>query len=124
MTRFLLLLTLLATSSFSSSAQTEAETEIRWLIQAVRDSDCQFDRSGTLHSAESAANHLELKYSRGKRYADSAEAFIERLASQSSLTGEPYRMICEGSAMPAANWLTTKLDERQTGLWRPEHITP
>ena len=79
---------------------------------------------GTLHSAESAANHLELKYSWGKRYADSAEAFIERLASQSSLTGEPYRMICERSAMPAANWLTTKLDEMQTGLWRPEHITP
>ena len=124
MTRFLLSLTLLATSSFSSSAQTEAETEIRWLIQAVRDIDCQFDRNGTLHSAESAANHLELKYSRGKRYADSAEAFIERLASQSSLTGEPYRMICEGSAMPAANRLTTKLDEMQTGLWRPEHITP
>ena len=124
MTRFLLSLILLATSSFSSSGQTEAEKEIRWLIQAVRDSDCQFDRNGTLHSAESAANHLELKYSRGKRYADSAEAFIERLASQSSLTGEPYRMICEGSAMPAANWLTTKLDEMQTGLWRPEHKTP
>ena len=124
MTRFLLSLTLLATSSFSSSAQTEAETEIRWLIQAVRDIDCQFDRNGTLHSAESAANHLELKYSRGKRYSDSAEAFIERVASQSSLTGESYRMICEGSAMPAANWLTTKLDEMQTGLWRPEHITP
>ena len=124
MTRILLSLTLLATSSFSSSAETEAETEIRWLIQAVRDSHCQFDRNGTLHSAESAANHLELKYSRGKRYADSAEAFIERLASQSSWTGEPYRMICEGNAMPAANWLTTKLDEMQTGLWRPEHITP
>ena len=124
MNRILLSLTLLATSSFSSSAETEAETEIRWLIQAVRDSHCQFDRNGTLHSAESAANHLELKYSRGKRYADSAEAFIERLASQSSWTGEPYRMICEGNAMPAANWLTTKLDEMQTGLWRPEHITP
>ena len=124
MTRFLLSLTLLATSSFSSSAQTESEIEIRWLIQAVRDSDCQFDRNGTLHSAESAANHLELNYSRGKRYADSAEAFIERLARQSSWTGEPYRLICEGNAMPAANWLTTKLDEMQTGLWRPEHITP
>ena len=124
MNRILLSLILLATSSFSSSAQTEAETEIKWLIQAVRDSGCQFDRNGTLHSAESAANHLELKYSRGKRYADSAEAFIERLASQSSWTGEPYRMICEGNAMPAANWLTTKLDEMQTGLWRPEHITP
>ena len=124
MNRILLSLTLLATSSFSSSAQTEAETEIKWLIQAVRDSDCQFDRNGTLHSAESAASHLELKYSRGKRYADSAEAFIERLARQSSWTGEPYRMICGGNAMPAANWLTTKLDEMQTGLWRPEHITP
>jgi endonuclease/exonuclease/phosphatase (EEP) superfamily protein YafD len=79
---------------------------------------------GTLHSAESAANHLELKYSRGKRYADSAEAFIERLASRSSWTGEPYRMICEGSAMPAANWLTKKLDAMKTGLWQPEHNAP
>ena len=116
MTRFLLSLILLATSSFSSSAQAEAETEIRWLIQAVRDSDCQFDRNGTLHSAESAANHLELKYSRGKRYADSAEAFIERLATGSSWSGEPYWMICDGDKISSAEWLVEGLAASRAGV--------
>ena len=69
----------------STYAQTDAEAEITALIAAVRESGCEFNRNGSLHSAEAAAEHLELKYSRGKRYADSAEAFIERLASKSSL---------------------------------------
>ena len=124
MSRMMLSLLLLTAPISHTLGVTDAETEIQLLIHAVRESGCDFDRNGTLYTAERAAEHLELKYARGKRYADSAEAFIERLASQSSLTGEPYRMICEGSAMPAANWLTTKLDEMQTGLWRPEHITP
>ena len=110
MTRFLLSLTLLATSSFSSSAQTESEIEIRWLIQAVRDSGCEFDRNGTRYPAERAAEHLELKYSRGKRYADSAEAFIEHLATGSSWSGEPYWMICESDKTLAAEWLGDKLE--------------
>ena len=116
MNRILLSLTLLAISSLSSSAQTEAETEIRWLIQVVRDSDCQFDRNGTLHSAESAANHLELKYSRGKRYADSAEAFIERLATGSSWSGEPYWMICDGDKISSADWLVKRLAASRAGV--------
>ena len=32
----------------------------------------------------------------GKRYAGSAEVFIDRLASKSSWSGEPYQMICDG----------------------------
>ena len=48
------------------------------------------------------AEHLELKYSRGKRYADSAEAFIDRLARKSSWSGEPYQLICDGETRPPA----------------------
>ena len=73
------------------------------------ESECEFNRNGSLHSAEAAAEHLELKYSRGKRYADSAEAFIERLASKSSWSGKPYQMICDGETQPAGDWLTATL---------------
>ena len=93
----------------STYAQTDAETEITALIEAVRESGCEFNRNGSLHSAEAAAEHLELKYSRGKRYADSAEAFIERLASKSSWSGKPYEMICDGETQPAGDWLTATL---------------
>jgi hypothetical protein len=76
----------------------------------VAESDCEFNRNGSRHSSETAAEHLELKYSRGKRYADSAEAFIERLASKSSWSGKPYQMICDGETQPASDWLTMRLE--------------
>jgi hypothetical protein len=92
-------------------AETAAEDEIRWLIQAVADSHCEFDRNGKRYAAATAAEHLELKYARGERYADSAEAFIERLATKSSWTGETYWMICDDDPAPAAQWLSMRLEE-------------
>ena len=109
MTRLLLSLVLIAGSIATVDAAADADTEIHALIQAVAESECEFNRNGSLHSAEAAAAHLELKYSRGKRYADSAEAFIERLASKSSWSGKPYQMICDGQAQPSGDWLTATL---------------
>ena len=58
------------------------------------------------------AEHLELKYSREKGYADSAEAFIDRLARprKSSWSGEPYQLICDGETQPAGDWLKMRLE--------------
>jgi len=111
MIRLPLLLILLAGSISTALADTTADEEIRALIQAVAQSGCEFNRNGSLHSAEAAAEHLELKYSRGRRYANSAEAFIDRLASKSSWSGNPYQMICDGKAQPAGDWLTATLGE-------------
>ncbi|MGA0334798.1 MAG: DUF5329 family protein [Luminiphilus sp.] len=112
MIRVLPLLVLFAGSSATRvQAETAAEDEIRWLIQAVADSHCEFDRNGKRYAAATAAEHLELKYARGKRYADSAEAFIERLATKSSWTGETYWMICDDDPAPAAQWLSMRLEE-------------
>ena len=109
MIRVLVLMILLTGPIAAALADTAADTEIRALIQAVAESGCEFNRNGSLHSAEAAAEHLELKYSRGKRYANSAEAFIDRLASKSSWSGKPYQMICDGEVHPAGNWLTATL---------------
>ena len=109
MKRVLLAALLFAPMMSAASAQTAADAEITSLIEAVRESGCEFNRNGSLHSAEAAAEHLEIKYSRGKRYADSAEAFIERLASKSSWSGKPYQMICGGEVQPAGDWLTSTL---------------
>ena len=109
MIRVLVLMILLTGPIAAALADTAADTEIRALIQAVAESGCEFNRNGSLHSAEAAAEHLELKYSRGKRYANSAEAFIDRLASKSSWSGKPYQMICDGEVQPAGDWLTSTL---------------
>ena len=109
MIRVLVLMILLTGPIAAALADTAADTEIRALIQAVAESGCEFNRNGSVHSAEAAAEHLELKYSRGKRYANSAEAFIDRLASKSSWSGKPYQMICDGEVQPAGDWLTSTL---------------
>ena len=114
MTRLMLSLVLIAGPIATAHADSDADTEIRALIQAVAESECEFNRNGSLHSAEAAAAHLELKYARGKRYADSAEAFIERLASKSSWSGKPYQMICDGQTQPTGDWLTATLEDIRT----------
>jgi len=64
MTRLLLSLVLITGFIARVHAEADADTEIRALIQAVAESECEFNRNGSLHSAEAAAEHLELKYSR------------------------------------------------------------
>ena len=83
---------------------------IQTLIRAVAEGECEFNRNGSLHSGKTATEHLELKYSRGKRYTDSAEAFIGRLARKNSWSGEPYQLICDGETQPAGDWLTMRLE--------------
>ena len=71
----------LVTSMVAAGA---TETEIRAMIQAVAASGCQFDRNGSQYSAQETAKQLERTYAQGRRYVDSAEQFIEYLASGSS----------------------------------------
>ena len=88
------------------------EAEIEYLISAVGESGCTFIRNGSRHDAEDAASHMRLKYRRGKRYATTAELFIERLASKSSFSGKPYAIECpDSTAVPSGDWLTARLHE-------------
>jgi hypothetical protein len=53
-----------------------------------------------------------MKYRRGKRYAPTAEAFIERLASESSMSHKPYQIDCPDQAIvTSGEWLSRKLAE-------------
>ena len=90
----------------------EAEVEIEHLITTVGESGCTFIRNGSRHDAEDAASHMRMKYRRGKRYAPTAELFIERLASKSSFSGKPYKIECPGSdAVPSGDWLMARLHD-------------
>lgn len=87
----------------------QAEQEINHLISQVEKSGCVYIRNGSEHDAESAADHLRLKYRRGQRYVETTEHFIDRLASESSWTGETYELRCEGVTEPSADWLRREL---------------
>lgn len=85
------------------------EQEINYLLDFVSASGCTFIRNGTEHSSVDAADHLRMKYERGRRYADTAEEFIENLASQSSWSGRPYEVVCDGEAQASGHWLQRAL---------------
>ncbi len=104
----LVLAALLPAAAFAG----DTEVEIEYLITTVGESDCTFIRNGSRHNAEDAASHMRMKYRRGKRYATTAELFIERLASKSSFSGKPYKIECPGGdTVPSGDWLTTRLQE-------------
>ena len=89
-----------------------AEAEIEYLIEAIGDSGCVFIRNGSRHSAVDAEDHIRMKYKRARRYASTAELFIERLASKSSMSKKPYLMECPGAEpVPSGDWLRARLDE-------------
>ena len=85
------------------------ETEINALLEVVAKSGCDFKRNGTLHASPDAAEHLALKYSRGQRYVETTENFIDRLATKSSWTGRSYAVICDGVETASGTWLHAQL---------------
>ena len=108
--------TLVCSLLFATIAHTGEETadaEIQYLLTYVAGSGCEFVRNGDSHEAADAADHLRLKYNRGRRYADSAENFIDRLASQSSWSGETYTVTCGETTEPSGAWLHRALDEHR-----------
>ena len=99
-------------SSVSAGMPADTEKEIRHLMDYLGTSDCEFNRNGTWYGPHEAQQHLEKKYryllTRG--LIGTAEQFIERAASQSSMSGRPYLVRC-GDAAPvhSRDWFSEEL---------------
>jgi hypothetical protein len=100
-------------AAFVIAGPTFAETmdeEIDYLLVTVGGSECTFIRNGKRYPAQKAQDHLQTKRERGKRHFDSADEFIEKIASKSSFSGKPYRIQCGDEAeQTAAEWFTSLL---------------
>ncbi len=101
----------LTTVASAADLPADQEAEIQYLLSFVENSGCTFIRNGSESSPEAAADHLRLKYKRGKRYFSTAEQFIDRLASESSWTGKKYTVNCSGEVHESGAWLHTALNE-------------
>ncbi|MGE0359022.1 MAG: DUF5329 domain-containing protein [Burkholderiales bacterium] len=95
------------------------EAEIAHLMAHLRASGCQFNRNGTWHDAARAVEHIRSKYDYLKKrdLVPTAEAFIERAASASSMSGKPYLVKCGGApAVESASWLREALANHRRTL--------
>lgn len=89
-----------------------ARAEIESLLSRLAVSGCEFRRNGSWYSGAEAQAHLrrKLDYLVDKGAIASAEQFIERAASRSSVSGEAYQVRCGGTPpVPSSTWLFAEL---------------
>jgi len=111
-----LLLFLLAVSfaaaGNAASLSPAARAEIDALLSRLEASSCTFNRNGTWYPPAEAKSHLlrKLKYLEDRGAVQSTEQFIERAASTSSTTSQPYLVKCgSGAPVQSGTWLLSQL---------------
>ena len=95
-------LLVMATPALALSDREEARVEA--MLAALEQSkDVVFIRNGDEHTAAEAASHLRLKLSKTRNRLDSAEQFIDKVGSSSSISGRPYLVREPGKGERTAN---------------------
>lgn len=89
----------------------QGQREVAALLAFIGQSPCTFIRNGKSYSAADAKSHLESKlhYLQQRNQVNSAEEFIDRAGTESSLSGQPYRVNCGGEERLSADWLKDEL---------------
>ena len=85
-----------------------AQIEINYLLGFIEVSGCQFYRNGSWYDSKKAQAHLRSKYEAlaSRNLINSAEDFIDRGASESSISGKPYEIRCgECTSVNTGPWL-------------------
>ena len=100
-----------------AAAPTAAQIEITHLLGLIERSGCEFFRNGTWYDARQAQAHLRAKYDvlAASDQIKTAEDFIEKAASKSSMSGLPYQIRCAGGAPTTTNqWFSAALARFRT----------
>jgi hypothetical protein len=88
------------------------QREINLLLNYIETSGCEFYRNGTWSDSKTAQTHLlrKFKYLAAKDQINTTEDFIEKVATGSALSGQPYEVKCKGTTtVPSKQWLQDEL---------------
>lgn len=102
------MIALLAAVLIAASPRAEVDA----LLSRLEQSECRFHRNGEWYGSKKAREHLEGKLAYLERWGtlESAEQFIEKVASGSSVSGKPYLVQCgKAPAVTSAEWLKGQL---------------
>jgi Family of unknown function (DUF5329) len=88
--------------------------EVEYLLGYLQESKCRFNRNGTWYTSDQAAEHLRKKFAYlvKKGLFSTAESFIEKGATSSSMSGKPYQVQCaDQPPVSSGPWLHEKLNQ-------------
>ena len=108
----LLLLVFGATADVRAAPPVNVQLEVNFLLGYIEGSGCEFQRNGTWHDAPAAQAHIRDKFNTLvlSDLVKTTEQFIERAASESSMSGQPYLIRCNGGpAVTSKQWLSEEL---------------
>ena len=108
-----MIIVLLSSTAYAEDRNAIMEKEIQHLFDHLKNAQCAFNRNGKWYTAEEAVEHIQKKYQylMKKGLVNSTEQFIERAASESSLSGKPYLVKC-GAPEPIKSsvWFQSELE--------------
>jgi len=89
-----------------------AKVEIDHLVAYVAGSGCEFYRNGSWYDSKKGAEHLQMKldYLSARNVIQAAADFIDKAATQSSMSSLSYKVRCAGGEpVLSAKWLNDEL---------------
>ncbi|EGW21766.1 MULTISPECIES: YfeK family protein [Methylobacter] len=117
-TGLMLILELLLVPVARAQPPVNVQIEVNFLLGFVEGSSgCELNRNGTWHNSKAAQMHLrdKYKYLVARNMIKTTEDFIEKAATESSLSGQPYEVSCNGGAtVTSKQWLSDELARFRT----------
>ncbi|MDF3827101.1 MULTISPECIES: YfeK family protein [unclassified Pseudocitrobacter] len=110
------LVALLLTLPAWAKLNAHEEARINAMLEALsQQKELVFVRNGDEHTCDEAVSHLKLKLGNTRNRIDTAEQFIDKVASSSSITGKPYIVKIPGkideNAQPYLHALIAQTDK-------------
>ena len=105
-------LALLLIPSALAEPRIGVQIEISFLLGYVEGAPCSFYRNGSWHDSRAAQAHLREKYMYlvARNMINTTDDFIDLVATESSLTGQPYQVKCaDGANVSSSRWLHNEL---------------
>lgn len=102
----------LSTVAARAEPQSRAQIEISNLLAYIAGSGCEVNRNGIWYGPKTALYHLRGKYEDMKKLnlINTAEDFIDRVATVSEAGDQPYQVRCAGHPLVTSNqWLGAEL---------------
>ncbi len=110
MKKILTIFCLLIAHTASADVPAEQATEVDYLLNFVRQSQCTIDRNGTHHTGPKASEHIKKKYDYFRDDIKTTEDFIKYAATKSTLSGKYYSVICPNrDTIKTQAWLLNEL---------------
>ncbi len=101
---------------FFQNNESIEKAKIEFLLKEVEKlQGAKFWRNGSAHSAQDAADHLRMKWKKAGSTVKTANDFIDKIGSQSSISGNAYEIeFSDGTKMETRAFFYEQLAE-----WKP-----